>query len=230
VRSRGRRSFVLWSAPAVDALPPSQPPGASAPYEYAATDWRPHDAREVELCARAEHTDWLYMGLSLAAFSGAAYVDANRIKFVGYDPDDGRPPVSNFGPAVRLTGPALVGLTWGFFVGGGYLAQPKCSQDWVASAPREGDVHSSVPLALALGLLSGATAPMLEFFFVGPIPQQWPIYERTLRLATAAATGFGGAILPYLLPPKTWRAAKALERVRAGVDGTGGLVSYAVRF
>src|SRR5206468_430596 len=123
---------------AVDAIPP---------IVYAANDQRPRGAREEDLCERASTTDWLYMGVSAAAFVGSMYVDTAYFKFREQ-------------PGVRTIGPGLVGLTWGFTLGGGYL----------------------------------------------------------------------GALLPYLLPPKTWRNAKELERLRVEAGKTATLVTYTVRF
>jgi hypothetical protein len=36
--------------------------------------------------------------------------------------------------------------------------------------------------------------------------------------------------LPYLLPPKTWRAARELEKIRAGATASGAYLSYRVAF
>lgn len=50
--------------------------------------------------------------------------------------------------------------------------------------------------------------------------------ERQARLIVAGVAGFGGALLPYLLPPKTWRAARKLEQLRIGADTAGFSVGY----
>jgi len=199
--------------------PPPPPPQEPAPYVYAANDQRPRGAREQELCDKASTTDWLYEGLSLATFAATLYVDTTYFKFFDQ-------------PGLRTIGPGLTGLTWGFTLGGAYLAQPKC-YGFVQSAPPEGDVRSTLPLAIALGMLSAASAPMIEYYFTGPIPPEWSVSERRFRVFAAAGGGMIGAFLPYLLPPKTWRAAKELRRIRAEGDiagGTGGFVSYTVRF
>ena len=54
--------------------------------------------------------------------------------------------------------------------------------------------------------------------------------ERRFRVLGGVAGGFTGALLPYVLPPKTWRAAKELEHIRAGADTTGAWINYSVRF
>ncbi len=183
---------------------------------YAANDERPRGARERELCDRASSTDWLYMGGSVASFVLAEYADLTWFKY-------------NDQPGIRTIGPGLVGLTWGFTIGGGYLAQPKCD-GFVQSPPPEGGVRTTWHVAVALAMLSATSAPMIEWFLNGPVPLEWSLAERHYRILASAGAAFGGALLPYLLPPKTWRAAKELERIRVGADTTGSWVSYTVRF
>lgn len=201
----------------MDAAAPPDPPPA---YVYAANDERPRGAREEQLCETARTTDWLYMGLSVAGFAGSVYADLQAFRF-------------NDKPGIRTIGPGLVGLTWGFTVGGGYLAQPKCS-GFVHSPPPEGDVRSSWQLAGALAALAAISAPMIEYWamynIADGIPFDWSVSERRFRVFTAAGAAFGGALLPYLLPPKTWRAAKELERIRVGASSTGSMFTYTVRF
>jgi hypothetical protein len=66
----------------------------------------------------------------------------------------------------------------------------------------------------------------------GTIPEDWKNGERFTRLALSSVLAIGGALLPYALPPKTWRAAKELENLRAGTteDGRGAYFSWRVRF
>ncbi len=200
----------------MDAPPAPSPPHEPPAYVYAANDERPRGPREQELCDRAASTDWLYMGASAGAFLFSMYADVTWFKYMEQ-------------PGARAIGPGLVGLTWGFTLGGGYLAQPKCN-GFVQSPPPEGDVRTTWHLALALGMLSTVSAPMIEWFFNGPVPLDWSVSERRFRVLASAAGGFGGAMLPYLLPPKTWRAAKELQNLRVGADATGSWVSYSVRF
>jgi hypothetical protein len=183
----------------------------------AASDQRPR-AEEVELCAKASHTDWLYLGGALLADVASIYLDT-RVKY-------------NDSEGIRMLGPAAVGLSWGFTLGGGYLALPKCSPDWVRSAPPEGDVRPHWQLAVALAMAAGLTGPLIVGTEQGALPINWTETERSTRLVLAGATAFTGALLPYLLPPKTWRAAKELRAMRAGTtaDGRGVFVSYAVSF
>jgi hypothetical protein len=125
----------------------------------------------------------------------------------------------------------MIGLTWGATVGGAWLALPKCSSDWVGEAPREGAVRASWPLALAFALLGGATAPVVNGIAVGSnLPVEWTTFEREMHVATAAVAGFGGALLPYLLPPRTWAASRELEDVRFSADSRGVYVGYAATF
>jgi hypothetical protein len=199
----------------LDALPP--PPAAE--YAPAPGDIYPRDARERELCATASHTDWLYLGVLVALDVPAIWVGSSEtIKY------------SN-SLAVRLTGPAMIGLTWGATVGGAWLALPKCSGEWVGEAPREGEVRANWPLALAFALLGGATAPVVNAIAIGSnLPLEWTTFEREMHVATAAVAGFGGALLPYLLPPRTWAASRELDRVRFAADGRGVYVGYAAAF
>jgi hypothetical protein len=198
----------------LDAAPPPPPP-----YVYAATDYRPRGDREVELCKRASRVDWLYFGGSVLADVGTITLDELVFQVSGTE-------------AVRLVGPPLVGLSWGFTVGGGYLALPKCSPDFVGAAPPEGNVRADWPMAVGMTLLATATAPALVGIEtgVGPVTYPWSTTERTLRLVLAGAGGLAGALLPYLLPPRTWRAAKELQHLRAGATAHGGFVGYAISF
>lgn len=193
----------------MDALPPSPP--AHTAYVYGPGDIYPRSDRERELCARASHPDWLYL-------TGLVVLDAGAVILGGTDP------VKSSGPYVSFVSPVVIGLTWGATLGGGYLALPKCSPEWVDVAPREGNVHANWPLALALALLSGATAPIVYGIAinVGDLPSDWSDENRALHAVAAGVMGFGGALLPYVLPPTTWRAAKEIERIRLGGDGRGG--------
>ena len=206
--------------PATTATAAATAPAAiEAPYVYAANDERPRGAQEEELCATASSPDWLYMGASVSAWVLSLYADAGYLRYREQ-------------PGVRTIGPGLVGLTWGFTLGGGYLAQPRCN-GLVRSPPPEGDVRTTWHVAVALAMLASLTSPMIEFFFntqVDAIPLDWSVSERRFRLVAGAGGGFVGALLPYVLPPKTWRAAKELEKIRLGGDTAGGFVTYTVRF
>jgi hypothetical protein len=199
----------------VDAPPPPPPP----PYVYAATDYRPRGAQEIDLCKRASNVDWLYFGGAVLADVGTIAVDELGFQTLNV-------------PALRLIGPSLVGLSWGFTVGGGYLALPKCSPDYVEAPPPEGQVRADWPMAVAMTLLAAATAPVVVGVEtgVGSVTIPWSTTERSMRLVLAGAGGTLGALLPYLLPPKTWRAKKQLERIRAGATVHGGFVGYSVSF
>ena len=200
------------SCAGLDAAPPP-------PYVYAATDYRPRGAREIDLCERASSVDWLYLIGSVLADAGSIVLDEVVFQVASSE-------------SVRLVGPSLVGLSWGLTVSGGYLALPKCSSDFVRSAPPEGRVGSDWPMALGLTLLSAATAPVIVGVETGTgtVTLPWSTTERSLRLVLSGAGGAIGALVPYLLPPKTWRAAKELEHIRAGVTLHGGFVGYAFSF
>ncbi|MGH7298475.1 MAG: hypothetical protein ACRELB_26275 [Polyangiaceae bacterium] len=146
-----------------------------------------------------------------------------------------------------MTGPAMIGLTWGATVGGAWLALPKCDPHWVASSPREGDVRADWPVALSLAALAAVSAPIVNAIAIGGcvntnppdvppscqggLPASWTTFEREMHIVTAGLAGFGGALLPYLLPPRTWSSARQLDRLRVGADGRGNVfVSYGVAF
>jgi hypothetical protein len=215
----------------VDALPPPPP----AAYAYAPGDVAPRGAREEELCNTASRPDWLYLGALVAIDVGAFW--------------GGTQDVFKYGDiGVRMMGPAIVGLAWGATIGGGYLALPKCDKRWVSSPPREGNVRASWPLALSLALFAGATAPIINTIGIGypcgdtsafqghprcqgGLPAIWSDEERAMHLVTAGLAGFGGALLPYVVPPRTWSAAREIERLRFGADARGNVtIGYVVAF
>jgi hypothetical protein len=198
----------------LDSLPPDSPASvqaaqASAPYAAAPGDIYPRDSHEAELCRSASHPDWIYLGGLLALDAGAVWLgSSDSVKYAG-------------NVALRLTGPTMIGFTWGATVGGAWLALPKCSPQWVGESPREGGVRSSLPLALSLAVLAGATAPLVNGIAVGPLPPFWSTFESQMHLVAAGVAGFAGALLPYVIPPRTWAAARELERLRFEVDGRG---------
>jgi hypothetical protein len=52
-----------------------------------------------------------------------------------------------------------------------------------------------------------------------------------MHVVVAGIAGFAGALLPYLAPPRTWRAARELHRIRFGADGRGqAFLSYSAPF
>lgn len=66
----------------------------------------------------------------------------------------------------------------------------------------------------------------MDYAFLGPVKLQWPVAERSARVFVAAGAGVLGALFPYLLPPRTWSAAKEIERMRIeGMPG-GAQLSY----
>lgn len=203
----------------MDALPPV-PPSFVAPGSHTAPgDIYPRDSREKELCGQASRPDWLYLG-------GLVALDAASFEFTSVDAVKG----SNV-PIVRYSGAVAVGLAWGATIGGAWLALPKCSMGWVGEPPREGDSRASWPLALSLALLAGATAPVINGVFLGSEPFRWSDEERAAHVVVAGLAGLGGALLPYLLPPQTWSAARELQQLRVAVDAEGRLiVGYTGRF
>jgi hypothetical protein len=199
----------------LDALPPTPP----ASYAYAPGDIYPRGDRERELCDRAGRPDWLYL-------SGLLVLNAGAITYGSFSGIQDSSSV-----VVRYTAPTFVGLAWGAGIGGGWLALPHCDPHFVGELPREGDVRANWPVALSLALLGGATAPMINGILVGNQPQDWTNEERAAHVITAGVAGFVGALLPYLLPPTSWSAAKELERIRVGADARGGFsIGYQLAF
>jgi hypothetical protein len=201
----------------VDAPPPSPPPAlvAAAPGDVA-----PRSAREAELCARASRPDWLYLGalgaLDVLAIGGGAALN-----------------LKESGNVVSLVWPLAIGVTWGATIGGAWLALPKCSPRWVGEPPPEGDVGDPWALATALALLGAATAPIVSAIVIGSdnLPRDWSNFDRGLHVVVAAVAGFGGALLPYWLAPRTWRAARELEHLRFGAgEGRGAWLGYSAAF
>jgi hypothetical protein len=207
----------------LDSLPP-KPPAADvadppAGYVYAPGDIYPRGSREARLCDVASSPDWLYLGGLLVVDTGAIALGSSRgVKYSASIP-------------VRMTGPALIGVSWGATVGGAWLALPKCSPQWVGEPPREGAIRADWPLALSIALLAGVTAPIVNAIAIGyNLPVQWTTFEREMHLVAAGVAGFGGALLPYLLPPRTWAAAREIDRIRLGADGHGAFIEYGATF
>lgn len=197
--------------------PPPAPAATGARPPPAATDLYPRDAEERKLCDKASTPDWLYMAIPPVLVAGAIVLDSQGLKY-------------QENAFLRTLGPASVGLTWGFMVGGTYLALPKCSPTYVSTIPVEGDVRATWPMAFALAMFAGATAPVIVGIETGPLPPSWTTVERSMRLVTAGLVAFGSALLPYLLPPKTWRAMKQLQDIRAGATKDGFFASVSVAF
>jgi hypothetical protein len=169
------------------------------------------------LCEEASTADWLYLSIPPVLVAGAVALDTQVFKYDG----------SAF---VRELGPAFIGLTWGTFFGSFYPSLPTCSPHFATSIPPEGDVRTNWPLALAFAALAGATAPIVDFIAIGPVPTTWSDAERVTRLFVAGTLAFGAAFIPYLLPPKTVRAARELLKLRPSVSAQGSFVSYSLRF
>jgi hypothetical protein len=184
-----------------------------------AAPYRPATREEAELCRTASRFDWAYLGSLVLVDAGTIVLDSQVLQ-----------PASQ--PGVRLVGPALVGLSWGWTVGGAYLTLPQCSMDFARGAPVEGTTRTEWPLALSFTLLAAATAPAIVGIETGEGNQTlaWSPAERVMRLVIAGATGIVGSVMPYVLPPATWRAARKLDHLHAAPTAHGALLSYAVVF
>jgi hypothetical protein len=207
---------VYAPAPNADAAPARDERHA---YVYAPGDIYARGPEERRLCDVASTPDWLYMVGLVGLDAGAiALGSLESLKYSSSLP-------------VRFVGPVAIGVTWGATVGGVWLALPKCSPEWVGEAPREGSVRATWPLALSLALLAGATAPVINAIVSGyDTSSPWSTFEREMHVVAAGLAGFGGALLPYVLPPRTWAAAQELDRIRLGTDGRALFVSYVASF
>ena len=197
-------------------LPPP-PASLSAPYVYAATDIRPRQAKEIELCDAASTFDWEYTGAFALAYGAATYLDIGPMK-------------QSDTLAVRLSGPALVGFTFGGLLSGAFLSLPKCDPLWAEGPPPEGNVRTIWPIATGIAIISGIMGPILDYTFLGPVSLQWAVAERSARVFIAAGAGVLGSLFPYLLPPRTWSARKQIDRMRVMGTPAGATVSYVVTF
>jgi hypothetical protein len=186
-----------------------------------AIEFGPANAEQATLCEKASHFDWLYMSGMLVATAGAVVVDSQVLQ-------------SSSDAGVRVLGPGLVGVAWGWTVGGSYLTLPQCSPDWVNTRGPEGDTRTDPPLALAIGfsLLAAATAPVIVGVETGegPTTLLWSPGERAARLAVAGVTGAVGSVMPYLLPPRSWRAMKELRRLKVSADTKSASIDFGFAF
>lgn len=196
------------------ALPPAPD---QAPYVYAATDIRPRQSREIELCEKASRFDWQYTGAFALGFGGSIFLNIDQLKH------------SRSLPA-RMLGPSLVGFTWGGLISGGFLSLPKCDPLWAYGAPPEGNVRVQWPIATAIAVTSGVMAPFMDWLFLGAPKLWWDVSERSARVFVAAGFGVLGSLFPYVLPPRTWSAAKEIERIRVQGLAGGAHVSYGFAF
>lgn len=184
---------------------------------YAATDIRPRQTREIELCEKASHFDWHYTGAFALGFAASIYVNIDRLKHTSE-------------AALRLLGPGLVGFTWGGLLGGGYLSLPKCDPLWAYGPPPEGNIRKEWPIATAIAIIAGVTGPIMDYAFLGPVKIQWAVEERSARVFVGAGAAVLGSLFPYILPPRTWAAAKEIERIRLQGTPSGAQISYTLAF
>jgi hypothetical protein len=189
---------------------------APAPAMRAADQLGPRDARERAACARASTVDVPYLLVAGALAVGGIAADV---------------PLRSADEGVRLLGPAALGLGWGFALGSIYPSLPKCGATWLASAPPEGTQRSSTLFAVSMALVAGVTAPLVLGIEQGfTFPESWSVPERQGRLVIAGLSAFGGALIPYLVPPRPWAAWRELQSLRVGATPDGATVGYAVRF
>lgn len=190
---------------------------AEPPYVYAGNDSRPRSSREIELCEKASTFDWQYTATYALAVVGSVYLDIAPLKGAPH-------------PAERLIGPGLVGLSWGGFLSGGYLSLPKCDPLWAGGDPPEGNIRSQWPIALMIGFAAGVTSPFMDYVFLGSVKPIWEVSERAARIFVAGGAGVLGAIVPWILPPRTWAARQEIDKIRVSGSPAGASFSYTVQF
>ncbi len=185
----------------------------------AATDLGPASPAEADLCARGSRVDWPYLGALALADAGSVVLDSQTLQ-------------GSAQAGVRMVGPALVGLTWGWTVGAFTMTLPQCSPRWLGALPPEGETRSRWPLAVSFSVLAAALGPVVIGLETGEGSSTlaWSPGERVSRLVVAGAAGLVGSLLPYALPPAPYRAMRALSHLRAGGDAHGAVVSYAAAF
>lgn len=202
---RGRAALLLslFASPVAYAdESPARPPS----YRYAAQDIYPVGDRERELCEEASRPDWLYLG-------GLAILVTNGFLVSHHTKSDHDPP--------RWLGPMAIGFSWGAALSGGYLALPKCRMHFVSYPPREGDVRSDWARVVGIAGLAAFVGPIMTGIATGPLRLQWSTEERAQRLLLAGGFGMVGSLVPYLLPPRTVRNARILEKLRLGGEASG---------
>lgn len=199
------------------SAPPHIAPHDPPPYVYAPSDIGPRQTREIELCAKASQFDWLYTGGAAAGTIGSILLNTKVLK-------------QQEEPGVRLMGPGFIGLFWGGFLSGGYLSLPKCDATWAYGTPPEGNVRAAWPVAAAISMVSIASAPALDWIFLGIPKPEWTTGERSARIFVAMGSALTGSLLPYLVPPKPWAAKLEIERIRVGVTGDSASVSWGTSF
>ena len=87
-------------------------------------------------------------------------------------------------------------------------------------------------MVILIVALTGFLAGFLSLQIMhGLARRRWGGTAGWLFVAGASGlAGFGGALLPYLLPPRTWRAAKELEKLRVSATQGGAFVGITLRF
>ncbi len=211
----GAAAKPAQAAASAEPAGPEAPTSALAYPTYAASDFRPRGRVEKDLCARASSPDYVYM-LSTFALTGTAVMFDSLVAQSWGAPTPERPMGAPGAAYSRTVSAGFVGATWGAFIGGAYLSLPKCSPDFVPPVSAEGSMTTRWPLALAISLISGISAPFLVYIETGYIPREMAFSERGARIYVPGIAGALGAMLPWIpaLAPKTYRNMLKLENLR----------------
>lgn len=169
----------------------------------------------VEARSQCASADWAYVGTATGAFAGSIALDLAVLK-------------GSESFALRATGPALIGASWGWLLSAAAWARPLCD-DGVLLAPAPEGSERLLPEVRWLGpMLSLITAPIVVGVVEGRVPPEWPFSERWQRLTGAALAGVAGFYVHELWQPAPLRGIRTLDRASLSITGTG--VAFTMSF
>jgi hypothetical protein len=169
----------------------------------------------VEARAQCSHADWAYLGAASGSFAATTALDLTAFK-----------PSGSF--AMRATGPALMGLTWGWLVSGAMWARPLCDDGLRLPAAPEGSERALPELRWIGPILAFAMAPIVVGIAEGAAPESWPFSERWQRLSGAAVGGLLGSFAYELWTPRPLRGIRTLDQASMSVGASS--ASLTIRF
>ena len=166
----------------------------------------------VEAREQCSHPDWAYLGAAFGTFAAATTADVVYFKYAD-------------GFTARATGPALMGLSWGWLMSGAVWARPLCD-DGLRLPPAPEGSQRDLPEFRWLGpLLSLITAPIIVGIAEGRVPPEWPFRERWIRFTGAAIGGLAGSFTYELWNPAPLRGIRTLDSASLSVTASGASVT-----
>jgi hypothetical protein len=164
---------------------------------------------------QCSHADWAYIGSALGTFAAATTADVVYFKYAD-------------AYAARATGPALMGLSWGWLMSAAVWARPLCD-DGLRLPPAPEGSQRDLPEFRWLGPLLGLmTAPIIVAIAEGRVPPEWPFQERWIRLTGASLAGLAGSFSYELWNPAPLRGIRTLDK--ASLSFTGTSATFTLRF